>query len=63
MSISVYAHIHPSTEASVTLQEGEAGKYVALSAGRLSVFINNREKAQEIASMLEKAVQEWESES
>lgn len=61
--ISVYTHIYPSTEVSATLQEGEDGKYVALSAGRLSVFIDSREKALEIASLLEQAAQKWEGES
>lgn len=63
MSISVYTHIHPSTETPVTLHEGEDGKYVVLSAGRLSVFIDNREKTMEIASMLDKAAQEWEEDA
>lgn len=63
MSILVYAHIRCDADVAVDLLEGEAGKYVALSAGELSVFINSREKALELASLLEQAAQQWEDES
>lgn len=62
MTISVYAHIRHDTDVTVAMQEGEAGKYAVLSAGELSVFINSREKALELASLLEKAAQKWEGE-
>lgn len=58
--ITVYAHIRRDEEVAVALQEGEAGKYAVLEAGKLSVFINSREKALEIASLLESAAQKWE---
>lgn len=60
MSISVYAHIKETAEISVRLQEGEAGKFCAFSAGDLTVLINSREKLLEIASLLERAAQKWE---
>lgn len=60
MSISVYAHIRKDEEVSVELQEGDGGRYVTLEAGGLTVFINDRAKALEIASLLERAAQEWE---
>ena len=62
MDISVFAHIHEDAEVTVEPQEGDGGKYAVLSAGELSVFINSRETALEIASLLEKAAREWEGE-
>lgn len=60
MNISVYAHIHKDTEVTMGLRDGTAGRYAVLEAGGLSVFINDREKLLEIASLLEKAAQQWE---
>lgn len=62
MTISVYAHIHNDAEIAVELQDGEAGKYAVLESGELSVFIISREKLLEIASLLERAAQQWEGE-
>lgn len=63
MSISVFAHVEETTEVSVNLQESQAGKFCAFSAGDLTVLINTREKALEIASLLESAEQKWEDEA
>lgn len=62
MNVSVYAHITNTTEISVRMQESEAGKYAALEADDLAVFIDSREKALEIASLLESAAQKWDDE-
>lgn len=61
--ISVFAHIRRDEEVAVELQDGDAGRYAVLDVGDLSVFINSREKALELASLLEKAAQNWEGES
>lgn len=60
MTISVYAHIRNDADVAVELQEGNSGRYAVLSAGELSVFINDREKLLELASLLENAAQQWE---
>ena len=60
MNISVYAHIRCDEKVAVELRDGEAGKYAVLEAGDLSVFINDRAKALELASLLERAAQSWE---
>jgi hypothetical protein len=62
MSISVYAHVQRDAEVRVDLQDGDAGRYAVLKTGCLSVFINDREKALEIANLLEQAAQKWEGE-
>lgn len=62
MYISVFAHIKRDEKVAVELQESDIGKCAVLSAGELSVFINGREKLLELASLLERAAQEWESE-
>lgn len=59
MNISVYAHIHKDEEVLVELQEGDSGKYAAVRSGGLTVFINSREKALELASQLEQTAQKW----
>lgn len=61
--ISVYAHIEREAAVTVELREAEAGKYAVLRSGDLSVFINSREMALEIASLLESAAQKWRDES
>jgi hypothetical protein len=61
-TISVYAHIRRDEEVAVELQEGDSGRYAVLDAGELSVFINSREKVLELASLLERAAQQWEGE-
>lgn len=61
--ISVYAHIPQEVEVYVTLQDGDAGRYAMLNTGGLTVFIKDREKALELASLLERAAQQWEGES
>lgn len=62
-AISVYAHIRRDEEVAVELQDGIAGICAVLEVGDLSVFINSREKALELASLLERAAQRWEGES
>lgn len=62
MTISVFAHINNDAEVAVELQDGLAGRYAVLEAGELSVFINDREKLLELASLLEKAAKKWEGE-
>ena len=63
MTISVYAHIRPDTVVEADLQADKAGTYLVLSAGGLDIFIRDREKLLEIASMLEGAAQNWGGES
>lgn len=63
MSISVYAHIRKDAEVIVELKENKDGRYVTLDTGDLTVFVNSREKALEIASLLEQAAQQWEGEA
>lgn len=60
MSISVHAHIRRDEEVAVKLRDGKDGKYAILITDNLSVFINSRERALEIASLLENAAQNWE---
>lgn len=60
--ISVYAHIRPDTVVEADLQTDKAGTYLVLSAGGLDIFIRDQEKVLEIASLLEKAAQQWEDE-
>lgn len=62
MSIVVYAHVRNDAEVTVELQENKGGRYVTLGTGGLTVFINDREKLLEVASLLEQAAQEWEGE-
>lgn len=61
--ISVYAHIRPDTVVESSLQTDKAGTYLVLSAGDLDIFVRDLEKALEIASLIEKAAQEWEVEN
>lgn len=62
MSISVYAHIRRDAELTIKLRENKDGRYVTLDTGDLTVFISDREKLLEIASLLENAAQKWEGE-
>lgn len=59
----VYAHIRRDEEVAVELQDGDSGRYAVLEAGELAVFINDREKAMELASLLERAARQWEGEA
>lgn len=58
--ISVYAHVRNDAEVTIKLRENKDGRYVTLETGDLTVFINDREKLLEIASLLERAAQKWE---
>lgn len=60
-SVSVHIRNWHDIEAEVNEQEGH--KYMTLSAGGalgVTLYINDREKALEIASLLERAAQQWE---
>lgn len=62
MTIRASIHVHQGEEANIFEYADEGGKYIVLHIGEASIFINDRAKALEIASMLEKAAQEWEGE-
>lgn len=62
MTISASIHVHQEEEANIFEYTDEAGKYIVLHIGEASIFINDRAKALEIASMLQQAAQKWEGE-
>lgn len=63
MTIRVSIHAHPEEEAKIFEHTGEAGKFIVLHICEASIFINDRAKALEISSLLERAAQQWESEA
>lgn len=62
MTVRASIHVHPEDETKIFEYADEDGKYIVLHISEASVFINDRAKALEIASLLEKAAQEWEAE-
>ncbi len=63
MTISVSIHVSPADEARIFKHRNDAGKeYIVLSISGASIFINDRSKALEIASVLENAAQQWDDE-
>ena len=63
MTIRASIHVHQEEETNISEYTDEAGKYIVLHIGEASIFISDRAKALELASLLEKAAQEWEGES
>lgn len=65
VNVSVSAHIRSWHDIEAEVNEHEGHKYITLGAGGafgVTLYINDREKALEIASLLERAAQEWEGE-
>ena len=66
MSTIISASIHVAHDSDVNVSidklETNNSKYAVLSIGDATIFINSREKALEISSLLEQAAQKWEDE-
>lgn len=60
MTIRASIHVSLEDEAKIFEHHDEAGKYIVLSISGASIFIIDRAKALEIASLLESAAQNWE---
>lgn len=60
MTIRASIHVSPTEKVKIFEHRDEAGKYIVLSISGASIFINDRAKALEIASLLESAAQNWE---
>lgn len=60
MIISVCVGLRGDDKVTVDMQENAEGPYATLEVGGLSVVLSDREKALEIASLLEQAAQKWE---
>ena len=62
--ISASIHVAPDSDVSVSVEKLETNdsKYAVLSIGYATLFINSREKALEIACLLEQAAKKWEDE-
>lgn len=60
--MTIRASIHVSLDEEVKIFEyhDEAGKYIVMGISGASIFISDRSKALEIASLLESAAQNWE---
>ncbi len=63
MTIRALIHVHQDEVANIFEYTDEDGKYIVLHIGEASIFINDREKALEIASLLDRAAQQWEGEA
>ena len=66
MSTIISASIHVAHDSDVNVSidklETNNSNYAVLSIGDATIFINSREKALEISSLLEQAAQKWEDE-
>ena len=62
--ISASIHVAQDSDVSVSVEklETNSSKYAVLSIGDATIFINSREKALEIARLLEQAAQKWDDE-
>ena len=63
-SVKIFTSIHVPTDCDVSMRINELDiedkKYAVLTLDNATIFINNREKALEIARLLEQAAQELE---
>ena len=62
--ISASIHVAQDSDVRVSVEKLETNdsKYAVLSIGYATLFINSREKALEIARLLEQAAQKWDDE-
>lgn len=66
MSTIITASIHVAHDSDVRVcvdkLESDNSKYAVLSIGDATIFINSREKALEISSLLKQAAKKWDEE-
>ena len=62
ITASIHVEQDSNVRVSVEKLDSNNSKYVALSIGNATIFINSREKAVEISCLLEQAAQKWEDE-
>lgn len=63
MTIHASIHVSPEDEARIFKHRDEAGReYIVLYVSGANIFIRDRSRALEIASLLEQAAQKWEAE-
>ena len=62
--ISASIHVAQDSDVRVSVEklETNSSKYAVLSIGDATLFINSREKALEIARLLEQAAKKWDDE-